>query len=272
MLGEMLKNVRLNAPLVHCITNFVTANDCANILLACGASPIMACDEGEAEDIASLCSGLVLNIGTLNQSAVPAMLKAGKTANLLGKPVVFDPVGAGASRLRTETALRLLNEVHFTVIRGNISEVKALAQGGATPGVDAAPADRVTEENLPSAVAFMKAFASKTGAVIAVTGEIDIVTDGQRTYCIRNGSPLMSRATGTGCQLSALTGAFVAANQGRPLEATASAVCTMGLCGQIARARLELPDGTGTYRNYILDAVSNLTAEALEQGANYEMR
>lgn len=272
MLGEMLGNVRQRAPLVHCITNFVTANDCANILLACGASPIMACDEGEAEDIASLCGGLVLNIGTLRQETVPAMLKAGQTANRLGRPVVLDPVGAGASRLRTETALRLLSEVRFAVIRGNISEIKALARGSATPGVDAAPADRVSEENLSQAVAFVKAFARGTGAVAAVTGAIDIVTDGQRAFCIRNGSPLMSRVTGTGCQLSALTGAFIAANPSKTLEAAAAAVCAMGLCGQTAQARLEPLDGTGSYRNYLMDAVSNLTAAALEQGANYEMR
>lgn len=273
MLGKMLENVRKSRPIVHCITNYVTANDCANILLACGASPIMACDEGEVEDIASLCGGLVLNIGTLRQAAVPAMLKAGRTANALGIPVVFDPVGAGASRLRTATALELLRQVHFTVIRGNISEVRALARsGGAAQGVDAAPADRVTEETLPQAVTFVRGFARRTGAVVAVTGAIDLVSDGEKTCCIRNGCPELSRVTGTGCQLSALAGAFAAANPDHPLEAAAAAVCAMGLAGELAKARLTPPDGTGTFRNYLLDAVSNLTAEQLRQGANYEMR
>jgi len=162
----------------HNITNYVTVNDCANMVLACGVSPIMADDAAEVEDITSLCAGLNLNIGTLNSRTIPSMLLAGHTAHRLGRPVVLDPVGAGASHLRTETALRLLREVKPTVIRGNISEMRTLAVGsGTTKGVDADASDKITEETLDRAVAFVKSFAARTGAVIAVTGAIDIVAD-----------------------------------------------------------------------------------------------
>ena len=201
------------------------------------------------------------------------MFAAGKRANELGHPVVLDPVGAGASTLRTETSLGLLKEVRFTVIRGNVSEIKTLAQGsGTTKGVDADVADRVTEENLDGAIEFAKGFARRAGAVIAVTGAIDIVTDGERAFCIRNGRPEMSAITGTGCQLSALTAAFAAAGPDRPLEAAAAAVCAMGLCGEIAYERMTELDGNSSYRNYIIDAMYRLTPAELERGANYEVR
>lgn len=273
MFGEMLKNVRASCPLIHNITNYVTVNDCANVVLACGASPIMADDREEVAEISSLCAGLNLNIGTLNSRTIDSMLLAGKRANELGHPVVLDPVGAGASKLRTETAMRLLDEVRFTVIRGNVSEIKVLASGsGSTKGVDADLADRVTEENLDEMLTFAKSFAAKTGAVVAITGAIDLVTDGKTACCIRNGHPMMSSVTGTGCQLSAMTAAFVTANPAQPLEATAAAVCAMGLAGEIAHGRLTKLDGNASYRNYIIDAIYNMTPEMLEKGARYEMR
>lgn len=153
MLKKMLENVRSKTPLIHNITNYVTVNDCANILLACGGSPIMSDDIEEVEEITSICGGLNINIGTLNQHTIPAMFAAGKKANELGHPVVLDPVGAGASALRTNTALELLERIQFTVIRGNISEIKTLASGsGSTKGVDADITDQITEENLDQAV------------------------------------------------------------------------------------------------------------------------
>ena len=273
MFQEMFENVRKSCPLIHNITNYVTVNDCANILLACGASPIMADDKDEAADITAICGGLNINIGTLNSSTIVSMFIAGKRANELDHPVVLDPVGAGASRLRTDTALRLLKEVKFTVIRGNISEVKTLASGsGTTKGVDADVADKVTEENLNDVIAFVKAFAGRTGAVIAVTGATDIVADSKKAYCIRNGHPMMSSITGTGCQLSAMTAAFVTANPDHPLEAAAAAVSAMGFAGEVAHSRLTKMEGNSTYRNYIIDAIYNMTPEMLERGAKYEVR
>lgn len=283
----ILHNVREKSPIIHNITNYVTVNDCANILLACGASPIMADDIEEVSEITSLCGGLNINIGTLNHNSVKSMLAAGKRANELGHPAVLDPVGAGASRLRTETALKLIDEIRFDVIRGNISEIKTLAAVGSkdlaagasgdsavgsTKGVDADIADKVTEENLDSAVAFVKEFSEKTGAVIAVTGAIDIVAGDGTAYIIRNGHPMMSSITGTGCQLSALTAAFVTANRDCVPEAAAAAVIAMGVCGETAFKRLGELDGNATYRNYIIDAVYRLTPEDLKRGADYEMR
>ena len=273
MFEQIFDNVRKKAPLIHNITNYVTANDCANMLLACGSSPIMADELKEAAEITAVCGGLNINIGTLNRRTIPAMFAAGKRSNELGHPVVFDPVGAGASTFRTDTALGLLKEVAFTVIRGNVSEIRSLAHGGgATRGVDAAAAERVTEENLDEAAAFAGEFARRTRAVVSITGAIDIVTDGERTFCIRNGRPEMAAVTGTGCQLSALTAAFVTANPDCPLAAAAAAVCAMGLCGEIAGRRLTDGCGNASYRNYMIDAMYRLTPAELEKGADYEVR
>ncbi len=273
MFENMLENVRKKNPLIHNITNYVTVNDCANIVLACGASPIMADDKKEAADITEICAGLNINIGTLNTRTIDSMLIAGKRANDLNHPIVLDPVGAGASKLRTDTAMRLLKEVKFSVIRGNISEIKTLASGsGTTKGVDADVADKVTENNLDEAVAFAKAFAEKTGAVIVITGAIDVVADSKKAYCIRNGHSMMSSITGTGCQLSAMTAAFVTANPEYPLKAATAAVCAMGYAGEVAHSRLTEMDGNATYRNYIIDAVYNMTPEMLGKGAKYEVR
>lgn len=273
MFEQIFENVRRKSPLVHNITNYVTVNDCANMLLACGGSPIMADELEDAVEITAVCSGLNINIGTLNRRTIPVMFAAGKRANELGHAVVLDPVGAGASTLRTDTARGLLREVKFTVIRGNISEIKTLALGsGATKGVDADAADKVTEENLDGAAAFAKEFARRIGTVVAATGAIDIVTDGVRTFYIRNGRPEMSAVTGTGCQLSALTAAFASANPDRPLEAAAAAVCAMGLCGEIAYNRMTDLDGNSSYRNYMIDAMYRLTPAELEKRADYEVR
>ena len=273
VLKTMLENVRAKSPLVHNITNYVTVNDVANVLLAAGGSPIMSDDADDVEDITSICGGLNINIGTLNKNTIPSMFLAGKKANALGHIVLLDPVGAGASRLRTDTANRLMREVRFDAVRGNISEIKTLCTGsGTTKGVDADAVDAVTEANLDDGVALVKAFARQAGCIIAVTGAIDLVSDGERCWCIRNGRPEMSRITGTGCQLSALTTAFLVANPGHKLEAAAAAVCTMGLAGEIAWANMQPGDGNSTYRSRIIDAIFNMTGDTLEKGAKYELR
>ena len=270
MLEEMLKNVREKNPLIHNITNYVTVNDCANVVLACGASPIMADDQEEVAEITSICTGLNINIGTLNTRTIESMVIAGKKANELHHPVVLDPVGVGASTLRTQTALKLLKEIQFSVIRGNISEIKTLALGsGTTKGVDANLADKVTAENIHEVVSFAQEFSKKTGAVIAITGAIDIVCNESVAYAIYNGHK-MSSITGTGCQLSALTASFISANSHRLLEATVAAVCAMGLAGEIAYKRLTVLDGNASYRNYIIDAIYNMTPKQLQEGAQFQ--
>ena len=268
MFSKILSNVREKCPLIHNITNYVTVNDVANILLACGGSPIMSDDEGEVEEITAICGGLNINIGTLNKNTIPSMFLAGKKANELGHKVLLDPVGAGASALRTNTALDLLKKVKFDVIRGNISEIKTLAVGsGTTKGVDADVSDAVTEENLDKSIAFAKEF-----AVIAITGAIDLVCDSEKCYVIRNGRAEMGKITGTGCQLSGMTAAFITANPDNILEATAAAVCAMGLAGQLAWKKMQDGDGNSTYRNRIIDAIYNMTGKELEEGAIYEIR
>ena len=189
----MIEQVKNAKPLIHCITNKVTMNDCANALLAIGGSPIMADDEAEVEDITSICQGLLINIGTLNQATIPSMMKAGKKANALQHPVLLDPVGIGASQLRYQTTQQLLKEVHFDVIRGNISEMKALMNiQSQSRGVDANASDGITDENLDENIIWLQQLSSKTGAIIAVSGAIDVIVDSQNAYIVRNGCQEMS--------------------------------------------------------------------------------
>lgn len=273
MLKECLENVRGRKPLVHCITNYVTVNDVANMILACGASPVMADDEGEVEEIVAASGGLDINIGTLNKNTIPAMFLAGKKANALGRKVLLDPVGAGASSLRTRTALDLIREIRFDVIRGNISEIRTVARsGGGTNGVDAGAADAVTGQNLDESVRLVKTLAKNCGCVVAATGAIDLVADSEKCFVIRNGRPEMGRITGTGCQLSGMITAFLAANPDDVLTAAAAAVCAMGLAGQTARRNMPDSDGNAAYRTRIIDAVYKMTGEELEKGALYEIR
>ena len=273
MLVTCIENVRKTVPLVHNITNYVTVNDVANVLLACGGSPIMSDEPQDVEEITAICGGLNINIGTLNVRTIEGMLKAGHKANELGHVVLLDPVGAGASSLRTNTAVKLMQELKLNVIRGNISEVKTLAAGsGTTKGVYADVADAVSEENLDEADAFAKKFAEKSGSIVAITGAIDLVSDGEKCYVIRNGRPEMGRITGTGCQLSGLMTAYLVANPEQKLEAAAAAVGAMGLAGEIGWSYMQKGDGNSTYRNRIIDAIYNMTKEQLDEGAKYEVR
>lgn len=263
MLAEFLNRVREEGPMVHCITNYVTANDCANMLLACGGSAIMADDPEEAAEIAALSDALVLNLGTPNPRRIEAMRLAGKQANRKGRPVVLDPVGAGCSELRDGAALRLLEEVQFAAIRGNASEIAFLDRGRrAKHGVEA--------EEVENACDHARRLAELRRTVVVVTGGRDIVTDGGKLYFVDNGHAMMRSVTGAGCMLSALTGAFLGANAQDKLHAALAAVCAMGVCGEIAHERLGILDGNASYRNYIIDAMFNLTGEQLEGGAKYE--
>ena len=273
MLGTCLDNVRKTTPLVHNITNYVTVNDVANILLACGASPIMSDEPEDVEDITSICGGLNINIGTLHRTSIDGMYRAGAKAESLGHKILLDPDGAGAGHLRTSTAVGMMEKIPFTVIRGNISEIKTLALGsGTTKGVDADVADNVTDENLDSAVAFAKNFAKDHNCVVAITGAIDLVADADTCYVIRNGRAEMGSITGTGCQLSGMMTAYLVANPDEPLIAAAAAVCAMGLAGEIGWSHMKPEDGNSTYRNRIIDAIYHMDGETLEKGAKYEVR
>lgn len=271
-LGSYWDNIRKNSPIIHHITNYVTVNDVANITLACGASPIMADCQEEMTDITAITQGLCLNIGTLNQRLLESMLLAAARAADAGHPITLDPVGAGASALRTGAAQSILAAAPVTVIRGNISEIKVLiGDTGHTQGVDAAAVDSISPENLLQAAAFAKAAAQKLNTITAITGAIDLVADADKCYVIRNGRPEMSRITGTGCQCSALTAAAIAANPTVPLEAAAAAVCAMGLAGEIACGHLAPHEGNAACRSRIIDAIYNMTGEVLDKGAKYEI-
>lgn len=269
--GTVIEAVRETAPLIHCITNYVTANDVANLLLAIGARPVMADDPAEAAEITLAAQGLCLNLGTLHSTSVPAMYAAGAAAASRGIPLVLDPVGAGSSTFRTQTARELTRALRPAVLRCNPTELAALAgREGGGAGVDTAPADRITEANLGDSARRIAAQARELNTVVAVTGAVDLVTDGTVCYAVRNGRPEMGRVTGTGCQLSALLTAFLAVQPSKPLEAALGAVCAMGLAGELAWERMALGDGNAAYRGRIIDAVYHLSGQALEKGANYE--
>ena len=266
MNNNIIERVRLVKPRVHCITNYVTANDCANILLACGASPIMADCPEESAEITSLCSALVVNLGTPDPQRLEAMLISGKKANELDIPVIFDPVGAGASHFRTDFALKFLREVRLSIIRGNLSEIRSLAgMSSNRHGVDTT--DIISDTSIQSAAKLAGELSLKTGAVIAITGETDIVVDSSSAYCIHNGNPIMSSITGCGCMLSALMGAFSAVSDAM-LKAAIEAVTAMDVCGQVAAEQLLPHEGNASCRNRLIDAVYRLNAEALTSSAD----
>jgi len=271
---EIFENIRKIKPVVHNISNIVTANDCANITLAFGGSPTMAEHPDEVEDITSVCSGFVINMGNIGEPLVEAMLRAGKRSNVLGHPVILDPVGAGAAKKRNDVLFKLLENIKFSVIRGNISEIKFTATGaGAAKGVDADESDKVTDENIDKAVGFAKKLSKKTGAVIAISGEIDIIADENTAYIIKNGCAEMSKVTGTGCMLTSTLGVFCAANPKDILAAAAVAVSAYGYCGELAyKKMLETDGGTGSFRMFLMDYASKMDARLFKGGAKIEVR
>lgn len=294
---DLLAQVRRLRPVIHCITNYVTANDVANMVLAAGASPIMADGIREVEDIEQISQGLVLNLGTLKETAIDSMLLAGKTAAALGHPVVLDPVGVGASTFRRETALRILAEVPCAVIRGNASEIRALALGTAhSRGVDADGREALTEDNRQDTTVLMQELSRRTGAVIVMTGETDVVADGNRICLVKNGHPMMGQITGSGCMLDGIVAAFLAAGNMRQeaesagewmaggvneeacstaqscFQCVAYAVAAYGLCGELAYAKTAASgQGTGSFRVHLIDAMSLLTDEMIKRGMNIEV-
>ena len=249
--AENLRNIRENKPLIHNITNYVVMNFTANVLLATGASPVMAHALNEVEEMASFAGALVLNIGTLTDAWVEAMLQAGRKATALGRPIVLDPVGAGATALRTAAARKILAETRVSVVRGNASEILALSRencGG--KGVDARHA-------VEDAVAVAGGLARELRTTLAITGPVDLVTDGRRVARIEGGHPLMPLVTGTGCAATAIIGAFLAVDPD-PVSAAATGLAFFGIAGAMAGARAE---GPGTFQIGLLDALYNLSPE-----------
>jgi hydroxyethylthiazole kinase len=257
---ELLKAVKEKNPLVHHITNYVTVNDCANITLAIGGSPVMADDINEVRDMVSLAYSLVINIGTLNSRSVESMIEAGKRANELNIPVILDPVGAGATPYRTETAKRIISELKLAVIRGNLSEIKTLyGIETKTKGVDACDDDSGNSNEFTDEKEMAKAFANKFNTVIAITGAVDIITDGKTLYTVENGHKIMCKVTGTGCMCTSLIGSFLGAGDDNLLAALAGVV-SMSMAGEVAYEGLDKnKEGTGTLKVKIIDAIYNLS-------------
>ena len=263
-LAAYIENVRQKKPLVHHITNYVTVNDCANGCLAIGASPVMADAIDEVEEMVAISAALVLNIGTLNVTKVESMMAAGRKANALGIPVIFDPVGCGATPFRNRMAQELMDNVHMSVVRGNISEILSL--GGEqvqTKGVDAGEADEKV------AVTVAKTLAKHWNTVVVISGAIDIVTDGGHVIYIKNGCPEMSAITGSGCMCTSLIGAFCGANPEHILEAAAAAMMTMGISGERAWKSYGA-QGLGHFHMGLIDELGHMDAETLEKEASYE--
>jgi hydroxyethylthiazole kinase len=251
--------IRQKAPLVHNITNFVVMNSTANILLAAGASPVMAHCRAEVEEMTAMAGALVLNIGTLQEDWVASMIAAGQKANQIGIPVVLDPVGAGATTLRTNAVKNILRACSVSVLRGNASEILSLGSAGIrTKGVDSSLG--LSEEGVTAAIEMARA----QRLIIAVSGQADCITDGKRVYRVANGHPLMTKVTGIGCGLSALAGAFCAvAEDGDHLAATAAAFAFYGLCAELAVQTSALP---GTFFTAFIDNLYSTGAQEIEQG------
>ncbi|MCP4346703.1 MAG: hydroxyethylthiazole kinase [Desulfobacterales bacterium] len=251
--AENLKLLRERKPLVHNITNFVVMNYTANILLAAGASPVMAHAEDEVEEMVSLAGALVLNIGTLTQTWVTSMIKAGKKASEFGTPVILDPVGSGATSLRTDSAKKIIEQTNISVIRGNASEILSLSlDGSKTKGVDSI-------HSVNEATETAKILASELKTTLAITGPTDLVTDGDRIVQVSNGHPLMSCVTGTGCAATSLIGAFSAIDTD-PLSAAATALAFFGLAGEVAGKKASAP---GSFMTEMTDALYTITPELL---------
>ena len=255
--GESLRKLRERKPLVHQITNYVVMNETANATLALGALPVMAHAAEEVEEMVGLAGALVLNIGTLSPPWVEAMLLAGRAANARGVPVVLDPVGAGATRYRTETAKRILAEVDVTVLRGNAGEVATLVGAEAeVRGVES-----IAGGGDPAQLAREAALA--LGVVASVTGPVDHVSDGTSVLAVANGHPLLASITGTGCMSSAITGCFLAVG-GSPLERAAEALAAFGIAGEDAAVGAK---GPGSFHVGLYDALAALDPDTLDARA-----
>ncbi|MDO5725309.1 MAG: hydroxyethylthiazole kinase [Tissierellia bacterium] len=259
----ILRDDNYKTPLIQCITNFVTVNDCANIILAAGASPSMAHDIREAEDAVMGADALVCNMGAIED--VDAMILAGKKANELKKPIILDPVACGTTTLRRESIERLLKEVNFSVIRGNASEIRYIAgKNTDSCGVDVHESDKVTEENLEDYMLMAQELSKKLNSVIVITGKIDIIASSEYVALVDRGSKTMATITGSGCMLTSLIGALCGAYSDEIFLSTWIAVYMMAKAGDIAEAkRIENKTGNSTFRNDLIDAVFNMNNENL---------
>lgn len=272
--GETFEKIRQKNPLTHCITNSVTINDCANAVLAIGGSPFMAEDAEELEEVVAIADALVINIGKLSKEQINSMNLSAEAANRTDTPIVLDPVGVGVTELRNNTTLNLINNYDIAAIRGNISEIKAIAKltgiiddNNAAKGVDVNIDDIITEENLKANAEIIKELANELDTTILASGPIDILSDGETTIAIDNGDDMMPLITGSGCMLSSIVGSCIGGSS--PLEGTLVAILAMNIAGEKARAKVdERDEGTGSFRAYIIDYLYKTNGESLVNESN----
>lgn len=265
-IGAMLTTLKEEKPLVHCISNYVTINDCANILLAIGAKPIMADSIDEVGEIECQCSAFVVNIGMISREKIESIIEAGRIANKIGVPIVFDPVGINVSKFRKSAAIKILKKVKVTAIRGNASEIRALCNlKTQSKGVDSF---EIMNEDESREV--ILSVADKYKCIVSMTGMIDYITDGKRIVRVSNGNKMMSYVSGTGCMTTSLIGAFLGISDDYFLSVVAG-IMTMGIIGEKALDLLNENEGNGTYKIKIIDSAFNLKAfEIIERGQVYE--
>lgn len=260
---KVYENISNLTPLVHNITNYVTVNDCANIQLAFGGSPIMADDENEVEEIVNYASALVLNIGTLNKRTIKSMVLAGKKANEKGIPVILDPVGGSFTALRIQAVEEILSNIKLAVVRGNFSEILGILDSSEkSKGVDAA--DNHENNTIEYKVNVAKKVANNLNCVVVITGATDIITSKDEVFLVKNGDAIMSKITGTGCMLTALLGVSCGAIKEDIFGGTIYAVLSMGIAGEVAKKYIDKHNcGTGTFRVKIIDTISLLNSKLL---------
>jgi len=258
--AKNLSAIREQKPLIHNITNYVVMNYTANALLAMGASPVMAHAQNEVEDMVTFAGALVLNIGTLTDDWILSMIKAGKKASERQTPVILDPVGSGATPLRTASAKKIIEQTRVSVIRGNASEILSLRQAESkTKGVDSI-------HSVEEAAKTASILAQELDTTLAITGPVDLITDGSRVIRVANGHPLMAYVTGTGCTATATIGAFLAVDDD-PISATATALAYFGLAGQVAGKNASAP---GNFMIQMIDALYTITPQDLKEGCKIE--
>ncbi|MBQ9160759.1 MAG: hydroxyethylthiazole kinase [Methanobrevibacter sp.] len=276
-IDETLTNIKEKNALTHCITNSVTINDCANAVLAIGGSPFMAEDAEELEEVVTIADVLVINIGKLSKEQIKSMNISAEVANKTNTPIVLDPVGVGVTALRNKTTLDLIKNYKITAIRGNISEIKAIAklvgvidENNTAKGVDVNIDDIITEENLSANGEIIKELANKLDTTILASGPIDILSDGETTIAIDNGDDMMPLITGSGCMLSSIVGSCIGGS--KPLEGTLVAILAMNIAGEKARAKVEEKDeGTGSFRTYLIDYLYKTNSEILINESNIKI-
>ena len=276
-IDETLKNIRETNALTHCITNSVTINDCANAVLAIGGSPFMAEDAEELEEVVTIADVLVINIGKLSKEQIESMHISSKTANETNTPIILDPVGVGVTELRNQTTMDLINNYDIAAIRGNITEIKAIAklagvldESNTAKGVDVNIDDIITEENLKDNGDLICELASKLNTTILASGPIDILSDGNLTVAIDNGDDMMPLITGSGCMLSSIVGSCIGGSN--PFDGSLVAILAMNIAGELARAKVDEKDeGTGSFRTYLIDYLYKTDSKTLIKKANIKI-